>query len=166
MKHLPEILFILAMAIIAFGIATASPAPRGQFGYDDIPIPDGWKPFEYNPAIPLRESLQSILWTSCQENDVPFELALAIIETESGFQEDADSGCAHGLMQLHQLYYDPNMPPGENIDAGVKLLADNYARYGNWPAAVTGYAVGHDDGSRNYWMIIEYRMEEWRRKLA
>lgn len=156
------LLFVLVLLLIAFGIARAE--PMDSVG-DDPPIPSWWKPFEYNPAIPMAEDLQCILWNACLENKVPLEYALAIIETESGFQPDADSGVAHGLMQLHHYYYDKTMPPGENIIAGVKLLADNYARYGNWPAAITSYAVGHDNGTRAYWQIIEYRAEHWKEVL-
>ncbi len=157
--HIVGILFVLALLLIAFGIARAEPIDSVG---DDPPIPTWWEAFEYNPAIPLAEDLQCILWNACLENKVPLEYALAIIESESGFQVDADSGVAHGLMQLHKYYYDPNMPPGENIIAGIQLLGDNYKKYGNWPAAITSYAVGHDNGTRNYWMIISYRAEKWR----
>ena len=163
-EQLVGILFIIALMIIALGVARADTVQMGMMS-DTITPPDNWQPFTYNPDIPLRESLQCILWGTCLEYGVPLEYALAIIQTESGFQEDADSGAAHGLMQLHKYYYDPNMPPGENIIAGVKLLSDNYAKYGNWPAAITSYAVGHDNGTRAYWQIIEYRAEHWKEVL-
>ena len=164
MKHIPEILFIVALVIIAVGIAGAS-APVFDGVGDDPPEPSWWEPFEYNDAIPLSEDLQCILHNACLEYDVPIDYVLAIIQTESGFQVNADSGAAHGLMQLHKAYYPADLPPGENIVAGVKLLADHFARYGNWPAAITAYAVGHDNGSRSYWSVIERRAKDWREKL-
>lgn len=164
MHYIIYALFIIALMIIAISVARADGL---QMGYrsDDIEVPDNWEDFVYRDEIPLRESLQCIIWTTCKEKKVPFEMVLAIIETESGFQENADSGAAHGLMQLHKAYYPADMPPGENVVAGVTLLADHFARYGNWPAAVTAYAVGHDNGTRAYWQIIEYRTELWREKL-
>lgn len=162
LHHIMWLIFLFCLILIAFGIARAK--PLDSVG-DDPPIPEWWKPFTYNPNIPLREDLQCILWNACLENDVPLEYALAIIETESGFQPDADSGVAHGLMQLHKYYYDPAMPPGENILAGAKLLGDNFERCGNWPSAITSYAVGHDDGSRGYWGIIAKRAEKWKEVL-
>lgn len=156
-----DLLLVLIVLFALFGVSRAS-APVYDGVGDDIEIPDWWKPFTYRPAIPLSECLQCILWNACLEYDVPIEYVLAIIDTESGFQVNADSGVAHGLMQLHKYYFDPNMPPGENIIAGVKLLRDHYDRYGNWPAAITAYAVGHDNGTRAYWMIIEYRAQHWK----
>lgn len=159
--HIMWILFLFCLILIAIGIARASYPIQDSVG-DTIIVPEWWKPFEYNPNIPLREDLQCILWNACLENGVPLEYALAIIESESGFQVDADSGCAHGLMQLHKYYYSPDLPPGENIIEGVKLLGDKYKSLGNWPSAITAYAVGHDDGSRGYWGIIQNRAEKWR----
>lgn len=158
------LLFVLALFIIAVSVAHADTVQAGMMSDTIIPPPN-WQPFTYNPDIPLRESLQCILWDTCLEYGVPLEYALAIIETESSFQPDADSGVAHGLMQLHKAYYSPDLPPGENIIEGVKLLRSHYDRYGNWPSAVTAYAVGHDDGSRAYWMIIDYRAEKWKKVL-
>ena len=156
-----EALFIVALMIMAVGVAKAGDPLRDGVG-DVVQVPEGWQPFQYNEAIPLAEDLQCILWGSCIENGVPYEYALAIIQTESGFRTDASSGVAHGLMQLHGAYYPADLPPGENIIAGIKLLGDNYKRCGNWPAAVTAYAVGHDDGSRWYWSTIKARAREWR----
>lgn len=160
-----EALFIIALMIIMVGLARASDPLWDGVG-DSVEVPDGWQPFQYNEAIPLAEDLQCILWGSCIESNVPYDYALAIIQTESGFQADASSGVAHGLMQLHEAYYPEDLPPGENIIAGVRLLGDNYRRYGNWPAAITAYAVGHDDGSRWYWSTIKARAETWREVLG
>ena len=163
-EQLVGILFIIALMIIAIGVARADDVQMGMMS-DDIEIPDWWQPYEYNPNIPLRDSLQCILWDTCHEYDVPVDYVLAIIETESNFQDNADSGVAHGLMQLHKAYYSPDLPPGENIIEGVKLLRSHYDRYGNWPAAITAYAVGHDNGTRWYWNIIAVRAEKWRAVL-
>lgn len=158
--HIMWILFLFAMVLIAIGIANAENPLRDGVG-DVVDVPEGWKPFVYNPKIPLSESLQCILWDSCIEFKVPEYYALAIIQTESGFNINANSGVSHGLMQLHEAYYDPNMPPGENIIEGVKLLSEKYNQYGNWPAAITAYTVGHDDGSRWYYHKIESRSNYW-----
>ncbi len=166
---------------------SATPPPKWDWTVDgysfaldpetgQVAIPDGWidtgcgctdpalvnrQPFTYHEQIPLSEDLQCVLWDACQEYGVPYELALALIETESGFNPDADNGICRGLCALHRLYWPEVLPPGENMQEGVRILALHYETYGDWGAAMCAYNAGHDTGSRYYSNIVFERAAKW-----
>lgn len=104
----------------------------------------------YNPAIPLAEDLQYILWAACEENNVEPAIALGLIEVESGFDPDADNGTCYGLLPLNRRYFPSNLPAGENIRYGLEYLGQLLTRYSTVEAALTAYNAGHDTGSRVY----------------
>ncbi len=120
-----------------------------------------WQPFEYHEQIPLSEDLQATLWNVCQQYGIPYEIGLALIETESGFNVNADNGVCRGLCALHRLYWPEVLPPGENIQEGMRTLAHHYETYGDWGAALCAYNAGHDTGSRYYSNIIFERAAKW-----
>lgn len=112
---------------------------------------------------PLPASHYAALCSACAETGVPFEIAMALIYTESGFDAYAVnpySGC-FGYCQLHPLYFDSSMSPEDNIRCGIGLLGDNLQKYGDLGAAITAYAVGHDNGDRSYASLIMTRAYEW-----
>lgn len=88
--------------------------------------------------------------------EVPPDLILSVIRTESGFEPQAKSGAgAVGLMQLmpesyewfcfrQGIEYDVTRltDPAVNIDAGVWMLAYLYERYENWDTALAAYNAG------------------------
>lgn len=120
-----------------------------------------WETFVYHEEIGLSEDLQCVLWNDCLQYGVPYEIALALIQTESGFDVNADNGICRGLCALHRLYWPYELPPGENIEEGMKLLGSYYKKYGDWGAALTAYAYGHDNGKRSYAALIFNRAEKW-----
>jgi len=78
---------------------------------------------------------------------VPVDLALAVAQRESGFNQDARGGSGEiGIMQLmpptaaHLKVnsYDPEA----NIEGGVRLLRDEYKRFGSWSYALAAYNCG------------------------
>lgn len=78
---------------------------------------------------------------------VPPEIALAVANRESGFQQSARGAKGEvGVMQLMPPTaaalgvdaYDPE----QNIRGGVQLLRDEYARFGDWPYALAAYNCG------------------------
>ena len=101
-------------------------APEPTTMPEPTSIPDPDKP-AYNPAVPLSENLQCILWAACEENGVEPALALGLIEVESGFDPSADNGLCYGLMQLNRKYFPSGLPPGENIQHGVRYLTKRSA---------------------------------------
>lgn len=118
--------------------------------------------YSYDPDIPLSPELQTALHEVCGETSVPEALVLGVIETESGFQTDADNGQCYGLMQLNKDYFPADLSPAENIRAGVTYLGQCLERYrGNVPAALTAYNAGHDTGYRGYAQAVLAAAVRW-----
>lgn len=121
----------------------------------------------YCEAVPLTESQQSALYDACDKYSVDAAIALALIQTESNFQTDAEScaGC-YGLCQLNRVYFPGDLTPEENIENGIRYLSQNLAKYGDYAAALTAYNVGHDNGTRNYANVVLSRANAWALALS
>lgn len=101
--------------------------------------------------IPLPYDMQTILRAACEQYQVPYALALGLIETESRFKTNATSGTAdYGLCQLHKKYFeylqeqtgvDPKTPEG-NVKCGMWLLGHYLAMYENITDALYAYHNG------------------------
>lgn len=121
------------------------------------PAPEIWR-----EDIPLRAELQTVLLDACAEAGIDPLIVVGLIETESGFREDAVSPTGdYGLCQLNYRYFDPAMTPEENLRAGIGLLALHLERYGSIEAALTAYNRGHDDGSRSYASVVLGKARGW-----
>lgn len=122
-----------------------------------IPVRTVWR-----EDIPLRAELQTVLLDACAEAGIDPLIVVGLIETESGFREDAVSPTGdYGLCQLNNRYFDPAMTPEENLRAGIGLLALHLERYGSIEAALTAYNRGHDDGSRSYASVVLGKARGW-----
>lgn len=111
--------------------------------------------------VPLSYELQDVLQTECERCGVGYALALGLIETESGFDPDADNGLCYGLMQLNRNYFPADLSPAENIRAGIEYLADQLGRYETVEAALCSYNAGHDTGARTYANKVLEKAEAW-----
>lgn len=114
---------------------------NGLIYCDDIPISDGWQ-----------------CWTQdcCRRYDVDYALMLGLIETESSFREDADSGWAYGLCQIGYINEDWLAEEGVdiyttsgNIEAACMILGDLLSRY-DVPQALMAYNCG-EYGAQELW---------------
>lgn len=92
-------------------------------------------PFE---NIPLETHYQLFLESKCEEYDVDFWLAVALMESESSFDLDAvgDKGKSVGLMQINKCWWDADIfedknvyEPCDNIEMGLTILSDLLTRY-------------------------------------
>lgn len=115
--------------------------------------------------VPLSYELQDVLQTECERCGVDYALALGLIETESGFDPDADNGLCYGLMQLNRNYFPADLSPAENIQAGMEYLAYQLGRYETVEAALCGYNAGHDTGARGYANAVLAAAERWEEQL-
>lgn len=120
------------------------------------------EPDPYREDIPLDRKLQETLREACEESGVSISLALGLIETESGFQPEADNGLCYGLCQLNRRYYPADLTPAENLQAGIAHLGELLERYGDSAAALTAYNAGHDTGSRTYAAAVLAAAEKWK----
>lgn len=118
----------------------------------------------YREDVPLSEELQEVLYTVCEIENVDVNLVLGLIQCESNFNIDVKnihSNC-YGLMQLSPVYFPSNLTPAENIEHGVRYLADCIERYdGNVKAGLRAYNAGHDDGDRTYANVVISYAENW-----
>lgn len=121
------------------------------------PEPEIWR-----EDVPLRPELQEILLEESAAAGIDPLIIVGLIETESGFKEDAVSPTGdYGLCQLNRHYFDPNMTPEENLRAGIALLGSHLQRYGTIEAALTAYHIGHDNGTRTYASIVIGKARGW-----
>lgn len=89
--------------------------------------------------VPMSDELQRYIREQAERQDVPFEIALAVIERESSYQPDAVSDTGDfGLMQInicnHRWLYEELgitdvMDPEQNIEAGLYILGQAFQRY-------------------------------------
>jgi soluble lytic murein transglycosylase-like protein len=102
-----------------------------------------------NPA-PVRSSptnLHDFAVSVAQENGIPSDLFLRLVNQESRWQLDALSTAgAIGLTQLMPstaayLGVDPQ-DPIQNLEGGARYLAMQYARFGTWELALAAYNAG------------------------
>lgn len=114
--------------------------------------------------VPMSYELQAVLQAECEKNKVSYSLALALIETESGFQTNAVSACgSYGLCQINPEYFARNLSPAKNIAAGIGYLGDCIKRYnGNVKAGLTAYNAGRDTGNRKYASKVLAAEKRWK----
>ena len=112
---------------------------------------------DYYSYIPLSQDLAEAMLDSCEAQDVPLELALSVMEHESGFRPDAigPDGEDYGLFQIRRSNHDwlesetgaDPMTPEGNIICGVWFMAYLYDYCdGDWAAALTCWRYGPGNG--------------------
>lgn len=128
--------------------------------------------FFLSDKVPLSEDEQKALQSACKEFDIPYALALGLIERETHFQNVVgDDGASTGYMQIQvQWHYDRMerlgvtdlSDPTGNFRVGCDLLSELYEKYGSWDMALTVYNMGHDPGYiTNYAYDILNKYEVW-----
>lgn len=84
--------------------------------------------------INLDDDYQFYLFERCKFYGIDFWLALALMESESTFNDKAVNGTSVGLMQINQCWWnhweelDVNNPY-DNIEMGLKILGDLLSKY-------------------------------------
>ena len=113
--------------------------------------------YSRNENVPLPFELQETMQQACEKYGVPYALALAVAESESSFDLEADSGTCWGVMQIHPINYprlrENGIEPTEykgNITAGVFLLAELLEKYADTHKALMSYNCG-ETGAKRLW---------------
>lgn len=100
-----------------------------------------------------REEIYNTIARHCEENDVPYELALAVMANENGGRSGpVSSAGAQGLMQVMPKTA-RKMGVSESqmrtidgqVKAGVRALAAYYKKFGQWGVALAAYNGGSGD---------------------
>ena len=123
-------------------------------------------PYELPIDIDLFNHIQGL----CADYEIPVELALAVIETESGYQADAVSPVgAVGLMQIVPEYHEDRMiklncldlfDPKQNVTVGMDFLSDLIDEYdGNLHKALTAYNYGQKGANDKFFGQGTYQSE-------
>jgi soluble lytic murein transglycosylase-like protein len=100
----------------------------------------------YGPN-PNKAQINSMIEAACQKYGVTFEVAKAVAYKESGWNPRAssfDGGHGKGIMQIDDRSHafartNAVWDPAANIDYGVRLLAENFKKSGNWRDACRRY---------------------------
>ena len=83
----------------------------------------------FREDVPLSFELQDALHAVCDEAGVEDELALGLIQHESGFDPEARNGVCYGLCQLNTRYFPDDLSPEDNLAAGIGWLGQLLAEY-------------------------------------
>lgn len=112
--------------------------------------------YRHYDVIPLTYEEQDCLQAACEEFDIPYALALGLIENESSFRNIAgDGGDSSGYMQIQKKWNLDRMErlgvvdlfePESNFRVGCDLLAELYKKHKDWSLSLTVYNMGHDPG--------------------
>lgn len=124
----------------------------------DIGCPDYAIEAEVIPSylldVPLDRWFQEYLHGLCEAEGVPYLLAVAVIEAESGYDPGAVSVCGdYGLMQINEVCHEwlgaelgitDFLDPWQNARAGVYLLGMYYRDFGYESGTLMAYNMGRE----------------------
>lgn len=113
--------------------------------------------------IPLNIDIQKYIYKISKEKNIPHELILGVIKTESDFRpnqthKNKNGSIDIGLMQVNSCHVDickelgiTNLyDPYQNIKIGATLLANIYNSYPNIHKAMMVYNMGLGGARRNW----------------
>lgn len=110
--------------------------------------------------IPLSESLQVYTYYLCKQNDLSYELVLAIMDQESDYREKVISQTNdYGIMQINAVNHtwlsetlDINdfLNAEQNIKAGIYILKDLTTKYEDLHRVLMAYNMG-EYGAQKKW---------------
>lgn len=108
----------------------------------------------------LPEVVQVYTYCLCRENGVDFATVLAMIEVESGYKWNAESGVAYGYLQIVPEYHAERMErlhvgdilnPYGNIRTGIDYMKELLDKYGgSYGKALTAYHYGPTGAQREF----------------
>ena len=110
--------------------------------------------------VPLPNDIQDLIFTECDEEKVPSDLVIALIDVESGFDPTLVSETNdYGLMQINICHEDflrnklqvtDLLNERQNIKAGVYMLSGIVNRYSDMNQALMVYNCG-ETGAKKLW---------------
>ena len=145
------------MAVAAMPIPATEAAPAGL----DPMVEDTY----LQEDIPLSYELQSMLYGACLEFGVEYDLALAVIEQETRFQNvTGDGGDSQGYMQIQKKWWKDLMAeigaedltdPEDNFRTGCAILRQLMDKYGTVEDALSAYNTGKPGQTRYSRQVME-----------
>ena len=123
----------------------------------------------FRSDVPLDGETQALLHAACEEAGITYELALAVIRKETGFQNVmGDNGNSYGYMQIQPRWHKDRMErlgvtdltdPYSNFRVGCDFLAELLSKY-TLEEALTAYNSGKPGKSEYAASVMNY-MEEY-----
>ena len=120
--------------------------------------------------IPLSYELQAMLYGACLEFEVPYELALAVVEQETNFRNvTGDDGASVGYMQIQHRWWGGLMEeigardltdPEDNFRTGCAIIRKLMDKHGSVEDALTAYNRGKP-GQSKYSRDVMERMQKY-----
>ena len=120
--------------------------------------------------IPMSYELQAMLYGACLEFEVPYELALAVVEQETNFQNvTGDDGASVGFMQIQERWWSGLMEeigardltdPEDNFRTGCAIIRKLMDKHGSVEDALTAYNRGKP-GQSKYSRDVMERMQKY-----
>lgn len=176
LKKIAVILLVIFLANVAFGYTTMVIHEREmkKLKAETIVMKEMLMEVEevraqyYHPELELSKRLQFHTYIVCKRYKIDYELVLAVMMTESGFDIRAvnDNGDTvdRGLMQInsvnmdrfYELGYTDIFDPYQNIEYGIRILADRKNHFDDIHAIVGSYNMGvrgyreYDSKKTNY----------------
>lgn len=133
----------------------------GGFSGPDPMVEDGY----LRDDLPLDYETQMLLYGACLEFQVDYDLALAVIEQETGYRNlTGDGGESAGYMQIQRKWWSGLMDeigtedlnqPEDNFRTGCAILRQLLDKYGNTDDALTAYNSGRPGSSRYSRSVLE-----------
>ena len=110
--------------------------------------------------IPLMDELQEYTFTLCTENNVDYEMVLAMMERESSYREKTISKTNdYGLLQINKVNHkwlskelgiNDFLDAKQNILAGIYMLAELTKKYSDPSKVLMAYNCG-EEGAKKLW---------------
>lgn len=123
------------------------------------PTPEPATPRVYE-NLPLDAELQEFTFWKCEGLGLDYEMVLAIMQKESGFDPQAISATDdYGIMQINQCNHErlreelgitDFLDAEQSITAGTEILGDLVARYDDPHQVLMAYNMG-ESGARHHW---------------
>ena len=148
--------------MVAMPILARSTAPAGL----DPMIEDTY----LRDDIPLSYELQAMLYGACQEFEIDYPVALAMLEQETHFKNImGDGGKAYGYFQVWIKWHKDRMvelgvtdlmDPESNFRVALHYMRENLDKYGNLEDALSVYNTG-GPGKTRYSREVMEKMEKY-----
>lgn len=123
----------------------------------------------------LPEKYQKYLWRQCKAYETDFATALAMVEVESGYRPNAESGNGDaGYFQVVEKWHKERMKklgvsdmkdPYQNTLVALDYLAELEERFGSEDKALTAYNHGASGAMRDVWTKTGEETSRYSRKV-
>lgn len=116
-------------------------------------------PIQARIDCPLDDDTQQMILDKANHFNIDFAFTMAVINKESSFDPNADSGSSVGLMQINRINHErlseevgftDFWDPEQNVTAGLYMLRDLFEKYEDPALVLMAYNMG-ETGAKRLW---------------